>query len=288
VDLFGQQRSPSGDRSRRPSAEAIPYHQRWQHISNLAKFARMEQFGRLLPKVRRTIAAQLAGKSASRGSREWVLAGMVALLDQTGIRIGNEEYARDNDSYGLTTLRDRHIAVTSEGVELRFRSKGGLRRIVLIDDKQLARFVQECAAVKGPRLFQCVDGDDVVHPVQSADVNEYLHEISGEPISAKDFRTWKASTQAAGRLFAARAAATKTARKRLARQVVREAAEMLSNTPTVCRNYYIHPGLLESYEEGTFHEYFDEFVARRQKLFFPDEQVLAQFLSQWKPAEGSG
>jgi len=260
------------------------YHERWQHISNLAKFARLAQFGRLLPKVRRKIAAQLAGKELSR---QRVLAGMVALLDQTGIRIGNEEYARENDSYGLTTLRDRHVAVASGGVELRFRSKGGLRRIVPIDDKQLARFVQDCAALKGPRLFQCVDDDDVVHSVQSADVNEYLHEISGEPITAKDFRTWKASAQAAGRLFAARAGATKTARKRLARQVVCEAAEMLSNTPTVCRNYYIHPGLLESYEQGTFHEYFDGFAARRQRLFSQDEQVLAQFLSQWRPVEES-
>jgi DNA topoisomerase I len=257
------------------------YHERWQQISNLAKFLRMEQFGELLPKIRRKIARQI---STDELTRERVLAGMVALLDLTGIRIGNEEYVKENGSYGLTTLRDRHVAVTSAGVELRFRAKGGFRRSVLIEDKQLSRFVVACAELKGARLFQCVDCDDKLRPIQSADVNEYLQELTGEAITAKDFRTWKASALAAGQLHAARGRKAKTARKRLIRETVCQTAERLSNTPTVCRNYYLHPGLLESYQGGAFDRHFAGFSPRRQKLYAADEQVLMRFLEGWKPA----
>jgi DNA topoisomerase-1 len=240
----------------------------------------MEQFSSLLPKLRRKIAAQVASKELSRES---VLASMVEVLDLTGVRIGNEEYVKENGSYGLTTLRDRHVVATPAGLELRFRAKGGFRRNVLIEDKQLARFIEACAALRGARLFQCLDGDDVVRPVQSADVNEYLQEMTGEAITAKDFRTWKASAQAAGRLFSAGALTSMTARKRLIRETVCQAADLLSNTPTVCRNYYLHPGLLESYEQGAFEGHFTGFSVRKQKWLSADEQILTRFLSQWKP-----
>jgi DNA topoisomerase-1 len=256
------------------------YHERWQYISNLAKFARMGQFGELLPKLRRKIAAQLAGKELTQ---ERVLAGMIALLDLTGIRIGNEEYVKENGSYGLSTLRDRHVTATPSGVELRFRAKGGFRRNVVIEDKQLADLIQKCAALKGARLFQCIDCGEKVRPVQSGDVNAYLQQITGQPFTAKDFRTWKASASAAGRLYDARDELSKTRRKRLARETVCQAAELLSNTPSVCRNYYIHPALLASYEEGGFGSQFQAFTPRRQKNFSRDEQVLAHFLKQWTP-----
>ncbi|MCC6492228.1 MAG: DNA topoisomerase IB [Pirellulales bacterium] len=257
------------------------YHPRWQYIANLAKFARLEQFGRLLPKLRRKIARQLASDDMSP---ERVIAGMVALLDLTAIRIGNDEYARTNGSYGLSTLRDRHVVPRPGGVELHFRAKGGFHREVPIEDRQLSEFIRACAAVKGQRLFQCLDCDGRPQPISSADVNEYLQRWTGEPVTAKDFRTWKASSQAAGKLFASPSKPSQSARKRHVRQTVCEAANLLSNTPTVCRNYYIHPGLLASYEEGSFHDYFSGFTLRRQKLFSPDEQVLAKFLCQWKPA----
>jgi DNA topoisomerase I len=257
------------------------YHDRWQHISNMAKFLRMEQFGELLPKVRRKVANQLSAKELKRES---VLAGMVALLDFTGVRIGNEEYVKDNGSYGLTTLRDRHVVETAAGVELRFRAKGGVKRNVLIEDKQLVRFVKACAALKGSRLFQCIDPDDVLRPVQSADVNEYLQALTGEAVTAKDFRTWHASALAAGRLHAALNRTSQAARKRLIRETVCEVADLLSNTPTVCRNYYIHPGLFESYENRMFDRHFEQFSPRRQKLYSAEEQVLMRFLDRWKPA----
>ncbi|MBA3485512.1 MAG: DNA topoisomerase IB [Pirellulales bacterium] len=258
------------------------YHQRWQHIANLAKFARMGHFAELLPKLRRKIAAQVASKKLTRES---VLASIVELLDLTGIRVGNDEYATANDSYGLTTLRDRHVVRTDAGVELHFRGKGGVRRDVLIEYAPLGRFVESCAAIPGRRLFQCVDGDDKVRPVQSTDVNEFLQEMTGESVTAKDFRTWKASAQAAAQLLKAGPQETKTARKRVARQVVCEAAELLSNTPTVCRTYYIHPGLLESFEQGTFAKHFTGFSTRRLKWLSADEQVLAHFLAKWKPTD---
>ncbi|RIK87265.1 MAG: DNA topoisomerase [Planctomycetota bacterium] len=261
------------------------YHERWQYVANLAKFARMGKFGQILPKLRRSIARTLAG---DRLSPQRVLAGMVALLDLTGVRIGNEEYARENGSYGLSTLRDRHIAVRQGGVELRFRAKGGIHREVLVEDAMLAEFIQECAAVKGARLFQCLDGSGKPRPIGASDINEYLQQVAGEAVTAKDFRTWKASSQAAGRFYAAGAKASKTARKRLARETICEAANLLSNTPAVCRNYYIHPGLIASYEDGSFDDYLAGFQPRRQKLFAADEKVLARFLSQWKPAETPG
>jgi DNA topoisomerase-1 len=257
------------------------YHERWQHIANLAKFVRLGHFAELLPKLRCKIAAQVASKKLARES---VLASIVELLDLTGIRVGNDEYATANDSYGLTTLRDRHVVRTEAGVELHFRAKGGVRRDVLIEDKSLGRFVESCAAIPGRRLFQCVDGDGKVRPVQSADVNEFLQEVTGEAITAKDFRTWKASAQAAAQLLAAEPQKSTTARKRQAREVVCDAAELLGNTPTVCRNYYIHPGLLESYESGEFPNRFKGFSPRRRKWLAADEQTLIHFLSQWKPS----
>jgi DNA topoisomerase I len=260
------------------------YHERWQHIANLAKFARMGHFAELLPKLRRKIAAQVASKKLTRES---VLASVVELLDLTGIRVGNDEYATANDSYGLTTLRDRHVVRTDAGVELRFRGKGGVRRNVLVEDNSLGRFVESCAAIPGRRLFQCIDEDGKVWPVQSGDVNEFLQDITGESITAKDFRTWKASAQAAGQLLKAGPQESMAARNRIARQVVCEAAELLSNTPTVCRNYYIHPGLLESFEEGTFETHFTRFSTRRLKWLSKDEQILSRFLAKWKPADAT-
>ena len=183
-------------------------------------------------------------------------------------------------------LLDRHVVESADGVELRFRAKGGFRRNVLIDDKQLAKFIKASAAVKGARLFQCVDCDEKARPVQSGDVNEYLQEISGEAVTAKDFRTWKASALAAGQLYAAIGTEGVTARKRLVRETVCEAAELLSNTPTVCRSYYVHPGLLESFEDGDFDGFFKSYSPRRQKYLSADEQVLKHFLASWKPAEG--
>jgi DNA topoisomerase-1 len=253
------------------------YHPRWSEIANLAKFARLSAFGRTLPALRGTIATGLRGRELSR---ERMLAGIVALLDATAIRIGNEEYVAQNNSYGLTTLRDRHVTVSSQAVELRFTGKGGLKKQATIVDKPLVRLVKQARAVPGARLFQFMDGGKR-RAVTAVDVNDYLTEITGEQFSAKDFRTWKASALVAGKLYEHRDLEGKSERRRIIKEVVDEAAAALGNTPTICRNYYIHPALLTTYEEGAFATYFRRFAPRRQQRFSREEQYLQCFLKRW-------
>lgn len=257
------------------------YHERWQHFSNLAKFSRLGQFGRVLPKVRQAVATDLARRSLTKNR---VLAGMVTLLDLTGIRVGNEEYVKENGSYGLTTLRNRHVTVGQKLVELSFRAKGGVRRDVRVEDKRLARLIRECSRLRGARVFQYLDADGRPRPLTAQDVNEYIQALSGHPFTAKDFRTWTASARAAGRMVELQGIESTTRRKKAAREVVCEAAAALSNTPTVCRNYYIHPGLLESFEDGSFDGFFAGFKPTRRKGLSREEQALAHFLRSWRPA----
>jgi DNA topoisomerase-1 len=255
------------------------YHPRWSEISNLAKFSRLGAFGAVLPALRGELARGVRGRTLSR---ERVLAGVVALLDATSIRIGNEEYVAQNGSYGLTTLRDRHVTLARGAASLHFAGKGGLRREVTIEDRQLVRFLKQCRAVAGARLFQFVDDQGQRRAATAADVNEFLAETTGECFTAKDFRTWKASALVAGRLFEYRDLDRPSQRRRILKEVVDEAAAELGNTPTICRNYYIHPGLLASYQEGTFSEHYRRFAPRRKQRFSRDEQVLERFLKRWE------
>lgn len=260
------------------------YHERWNEVAGLAKFARLAEFGAQLPKLRRALAAALAGR---RLTPERVLAGMVAVLDLTGIRIGNEEYVKENGSYGLTSLRNRHVTVGPREAELSFRAKGGFKRNVTISDPPVVRLIRDCTKLPGSRLFQYLDANETIRVVNAADVNDYLRELTGSDFTAKDFRTWKASAYAAGRLFEAGDDEAVSHRTRLAREIVCETAAMLSNTPAVCRNYYIHPGLIESYIAGTFRQELGTFAPRKQKWLSVDEQLLARFLSSWKPTLAS-
>jgi DNA topoisomerase-1 len=257
------------------------YHERWHHASNLVKFVRMEPFGLVLPKLRSTLSDNLAGRKLTRTR---VLSGVLALLDLTAIRVGNEEYVKENKSYGLTTLRDRHVTLNSKGAELRFRAKAGVQREVVIEEKRLVRLIAECAEVKGARLFQYVDDEGRSHEVTASEVNDYLKEVTGHPFSAKDFRTWKGSVRAASRLYEARDVLVETKRKRIIRETICDTAEALGNTPTICRNYYIHPELITTYEEGLFPKIFNGYRPRRQKHLMPEEPLFARFLRQWKPA----
>lgn len=260
------------------------YHDRWQEIANVAKFARLVQFGKLLPTVRQAVARDLRGRELTA---KRVMAGMVALLDLTGIRVGNEEYVKENGSYGLTTLRNRHVRFVRGGAELRFRAKGGFQREVLVEDKRLVRLISQCAKLPGSHLFQYLDDEGKRHAVTASDVNDYLHELTGEEITAKDFRTWKASAMAVGQMLTEAGKLTEEAsegaRKRLVRGVVNAAAELLSNTPTVCRAYYIHPGLTECFLAGSFAGHFDRFRPRSGGKLAADEQALVRFLRRWKP-----
>jgi DNA topoisomerase-1 len=251
------------------------YHPRWREASNLAKFRRLLRFGLMLPEVRQKVNKQLGQR---KDSREKVCSLVLALLDQTSIRVGNEEYVQDNDSYGLTTLRRRHIAIESETICFRFRGKSGKKRCVEVRDRRLARLVARCCGRPGDCVFTYPTDGGGHATIASDDVNSYLRDLTRESFTAKDFRTWKGSAVAAGMLFDQPGVAKKTQRRKIVSQVAKGVGELLGNTPTVCRKYYIHPELLESYIEGDFHERFDGVRPRRRKWLTRDDQLLIQFL----------
>lgn len=261
------------------------YHEQWRSVADSAKFVRLEEFGRLLPLLRRTIARDLRGRELSRTR---VLAGMVAVLDATSIRIGNEEYVRANNSYGLTTLRNRHVVRKNSHVELRFRAKGGVHREAIIEDRRLVQLMRQLKELRGGHAFQYLDVDDTIHAADAAQVNDYLRETTGKPITAKDFRTWKASALAAALLYDERDVEPVAARKKVIRKVIAAVAETLGNTPAVCRKSYIHPGLLAAYEGGDYPRIFQRFARRRKTRTSREEQIFACFLRRWKPSKRAG
>jgi DNA topoisomerase-1 len=224
------------------------YHPDYRQGRDGSKYGRMIAFGRALPRLRARIEADLAKRGLPR---EKVLAAVARLMELTLIRIGNEEYARANKSFGLTTLRDRHAAVTSSGARFEFRGKSGKVHATGFRDRRLARIVKACQDLPGQRLFQYMDEDGHRRAVESADVNAYIREALGEDFSAKDFRTW-AGTLAAARGLAAHPKASDAAEaKRNVTTCVKAVARLLGNTAAVCRGSYIHPLVLEAYERGT-------------------------------------
>ncbi len=260
------------------------YHERWREASQRAKFWRLAQFGRLLPKLRSALFRALRGRTLSRPR---VLAAMVALLDATSIRVGNEEYVKENGSYGLATLRDRHVTVGKKQLTICFRGKAGLRREVIVSDNRLAQLLVDCRNVPGPRLFQYVDESGRRHSATAADVNAFLHELTGQSFTAKDFRTWKASSLVAEHLYRQPPVESLGRRKRIIREAVKAAAAELGNTPTVCRKYYIHPWLIEAYEQNLFPHFFGRFKPRPGPAVRADEQILMRFLNKCDDEPGA-
>ncbi|MBP2231060.1 DNA topoisomerase-1 [Azospirillum agricola] len=224
------------------------YHQRWTELREGTKFGRMLEFCRALPGLRARVDADLGRRGLPR---EKVLAAVVRLLEATLIRVGNESYARDNRSYGLTTLRDRHAAI--EGAELRFSFKGksGKAWKVSLRDRRLARVVRACRDVPGDELFQYVDGDGARHAVTSGDVNAYLRAATGEDFTAKDFRTWAGTVLAAMALTEFESFDSAAAAKRNVTRAIEQVAARLGNTPAVCRKSYVHPEVLGAYLDGS-------------------------------------
>ena len=223
------------------------YHDAWRRVRDEDKYGRLIVFGRRLPAIRRRIAADLARPGLPR---EKVVATLVRLLDATSMRVGNEEYARTNGSYGLTTLRGRHATVTAGGVRFRFRGKSGVVHEIGVTDRRVARIVRRCQELPGQELFTHLGDDGEVRSVGSGDVNDYLRGTAGTAFSAKDFRTW------AGTLLAARALAELPAlpslgqRRRAIVAAVKRVASELGNTPAVCRRSYIHPAVFTAFEDG--------------------------------------
>ena len=224
------------------------YHADWRDVRDRDKYERLLDFARVLPGIRARIAADLSRRGTPR---EKVLATVVSLLDKTLIRVGNGEYAKDNGSYGLTTLRTRHLEV--QGTELRFHFKGksGKTWRLQIKDRRIARVVRSIQELPGQHLFQYMDDEGVVRAIDSADVNDYLRDITGEDVSAKDFRTWAGTVLAVMALGTLGPFANQTQAKMNVRRAIEAVATKLGNTPTICRKCYVHPDVLVCYFEGT-------------------------------------
>lgn len=223
------------------------YHPRWQEVRDQTKFERMALFGDALPHIRERVEQDLRRKGLPR---EKVLAAVVALLGSTFIRVGNAEYARNNDSYGLTTLQDDHVEIEGSKLHFEFRGKSGKEHAVDLRDRRLARIVKACQDVPGQALFQYTDPDGNAHAITSSDVNAYLREISGEPFTAKDFRTWGGTTLAVAALGVLEPFETEAQLKKTLAAMYREVASALGNTVAVCRKYYVHPAVVAAYTEG--------------------------------------
>jgi DNA topoisomerase-1 len=253
------------------------YHPRWQEAANLEKFARLGDFGRALPSIRRKLQARLRGNKLTR---ERVLAGMVAVLDATSIRVGHEEYVKANHSYGLTTLRNRHLGFRKGAAVLRFMGKSGVRQELEVTAKQCVRLIKQCHQLPGAHVFQYLDEADEQHTATAAEVNDFLHDLSGAPFTAKDFRNWAASVLVIGTLYEQVAEERPVERKRNVREAVKEAAELLGNTQATTRKFYVHPRIIESYENGDFRALVARFKRSATGGFTRNEQLLAYFLKR--------
>ncbi|HYD29929.1 MAG TPA: DNA topoisomerase IB [Azospirillaceae bacterium] len=242
------------------------YHPRWRDVRDMAKYGRLIEFGHRLPAIRERLSQDMAGRGLFR---EKVLATVVHLLETTLIRVGNESYTRQNQSFGLTTLRDEHVDVASDALRFEFKGKSGKAWRLKLRDRRIARIVKSCQDLPGQHLFQYLDEEGNRRGVTSADVNAYLRDITGIDITAKDFRTWAGTVMAARELRKAEPAANKTALKRTVKACIETVAERLGNTVTVCRQCYVHPAVIEAYTDGTLHRELPE---------EPDETSVLAFL----------
>jgi DNA topoisomerase-1 len=227
------------------------YHPKWRETRDETKFGRMLAFSEVLPRIRRQVERHLRLQGLPR---EKVLATVVRLLECTQIRVGNDEYARTNRSFGLTTLRDRHVDVSGSNLRFEFRGKSGKIHSVQLSDRRLARIVQRCQALPGEDLFQYVDDQGVRQTVGSGDVNDYLREISAEEFTAKDFRTWAGTIMAVAALTEVGGWNSQRQAKANVLKAIDRVAEQLNNTRAVCRKYYVHPAVFDAYLAGTMVE----------------------------------
>ncbi|MGE5640454.1 MAG: DNA topoisomerase IB [Clostridia bacterium] len=224
------------------------YHERWRQVRDETKYGKMAAFAAALPRIRRRVSRDLALRGLPR---EKVLATVVRLLETTFMRVGNEEYARENDSYGLTTLRTRQVQVRGQRLRFRFRGKAGVQHCIELREPRLVAIVRRMQDLPGQELFQYVDDAGATHAIESADVNDYLREVAGEEFTSKDFRTWAGSVLALEALAQAQAPESASHARRVTAAAIEQVARRLGNTRAVCRKCYIHPRVLDAYAEGS-------------------------------------
>lgn len=250
------------------------YHPLWRATRDDTKYHRMLAFGQALPLIRARTEHDLGLPGLPR---EKVLAGVVRLLEATLIRVGNEEYAKTNKSFGLTTMRDRHVRIEGATVRFAFRGKSGKSHTVQLTDRRLAKIVKRCRDLPGYELFQYIDDDGQRQTIGSADVNAYLREVTGQDFTAKDFRTWAGTVLAAIALQEFEAVDSEAQAKKNVVRAIERVSERLGNTPSICRKCYVHPAVLDAYLEGTLLE------TLQQRL----ERELAEALRELRPEEAA-
>jgi DNA topoisomerase-1 len=257
------------------------YHERWREIRDENKYEKMALFGETLPKIRKRVEADLKLAGLPRNK---VLATVVRLLERSFIRVGNPEYARENKSFGLTTMQDRHVDVTGSKLRFRFRGKSGIKHEVDVTDPRVARIILKLQDLAGQELFQYVDEEGEIRNVTSQDVNDYLREITGEDFTAKDFRTWAGTVLTVMALQAIGGFTTKKEAKANVKDAIGAVAEILRNTPAICRKCYIHPAVLEAYLGAESIEGLNgkatEIIENEQLDLRAGEKALLKFLQQ--------
>jgi DNA topoisomerase-1 len=245
------------------------YHPRWRDVRDETKYGRMLAFGEALPLIREQVGHDIALHGLPRAK---VLATVLQLLDTTLIRVGNEEYARANHSFGLTTLRDRHVDIAGATLRFHFRGKSGKEHTVEINDRRLALIVKRCQEIPGQELFQYRDDEGQRRAIDSADVNEYLRQVTGQDFTSKDFRTWNGTVLAVQALQTCGAGESAAQAKKAVVEAIKTVAAQLGNTPAICRKCYVHPAVIEAYLEGSLLEML-------QRLGEPDPAGPVQGLS---------
>ena len=238
------------------------YHPDWISRCKQNKFSKMIDFGLALPKIRAKISYNL---NSNKLDKERILATVVWLLEKTFIRIGNEEYSKENNSFGLTTLRRRHAQVRGDEITFQFRGKSGVESIIEVSNPTVAATIKKCIELPGYELFQFIDGDGNKHVVDSEDVNEFLQDVTRDDFTTKDFRTWGATSLSADNLYKIGATKDKKEIKQNIVETVKKVAKHLNNTVAVCRSYYIHPTVLSSYEEDALVPHFAAYASSKTK-----------------------
>jgi DNA topoisomerase I len=253
------------------------YHPRWREVRDAGKYRRLFAFARALPAIRQRVEHDLGLPGLTRDK---VLAAVVRLLEETHIRVGNDEYARANDSFGLTTLQDDHVQVSRSKVVFEFRGKSGKEHQIDLRDRRLASIVKRCRDLPGQRLFQYLDENGKQRSISSGDVNTYLREITGQDFTAKDFRTWAGTVLCVQALAESGPAATKKEAKQTLLRAIDSVAEQLGNTRAVCRKSYIHPAIVETYLSEATLDFRKPRTRAPAKGLLPEEEAMLAVLPQ--------
>ncbi len=266
------------------------YHPKWREVRDGTKYERMVKFAEALPRIRERVNADLKLPGLPRRK---VLATIVSVMELTHIRVGNQEYAKQNKSYGLTTMRNKHVEVHGADVTFSFQGKSRVHHTISLHDRRLARIIKACEDIPGYDLFQYLDDEGNHHSIDSADVNEYLGEIAGEHFTAKDFRTWAGTVLAAEMLRTIGPYENAAQAKKNVVQAIKAVAEQLGNTPSVCRKCYVHPAVLEAYLGGHISaeaakEELEETIAEHPHALRQEELVLLDLLAQRTALEAAG